>query len=159
MSLAADLQRLVEAFYGFYGRKGQEFEIDVNPTQDEMDKLVRKYQRDERFIRFIANYESQKVYVFSAMERSHSEVMYLLGIDPKQGDFVLLGEAERQGSKWTCIMSFDLEAGSIPDLYRFLSADWSWVDQYIMTTPYLEKLAKDIDAEDEVGWKQQDDTG
>jgi hypothetical protein len=117
------------------------YEIFVNPTQKEL--------REFEAVRFSADFKKKEVLAWNWTSELHPDLREKLGvtIPPEErigkywGIYFLEGVAVKRGSKFYMERSDVLHGFSYPEaITRQLEKDWSWVDRYIVVTPYLEKF-------------------
>lgn len=119
-------------------------EVDyfVNPTLQELDTI------GSGVIRFIADNNSQQLYVWDAHTKTHSAGMQDLGMKYEdlwkpEKNMYYAGWAEKQGSKYIMSNSDTLEGfieqieeapfrwgGSSSVVDKILNTDWSWIENY-----------------------------
>jgi hypothetical protein len=119
------------------------YEVFMNPSQKEL--------REFDAVRFSADSETGKVYAWQWGEDLHPDVRDKLGIhvspQDKLGRYwsinILEGVATRRGGRFYLESSDVLYNFGYPEeIMLLLSKDWSWVDRYIVVTPYLESYMK-----------------
>jgi hypothetical protein len=127
----------VDRFKSIYTK--QSFEVYLNPNYTEIKKNIGNN------VRFTA-LKQRGVYVWDADIGFHDDVTRNLKLD----SFVnirLAGEAYFRNGKYEMIDSDQLTDAFPTYLSDVLSIDWSWVDKYIIVSPYLNKLRKEYGIE------------
>jgi hypothetical protein len=156
---------ILEAYYSSFQSERAYTEIFENPSRSETLTLLRTSKI--RNIRFFADAKTRTVYAWDSDAAIHLEVWRHLGLWKTAGislvplkngacSHVLEGIAHREGSK--CVMFASHALQIVVDVLQdktaprnekeqcqayledFLSYDWSWVDKYIVATPYLNSL-------------------
>jgi hypothetical protein len=119
------------------------YDIFENPTQSD-------YRDLGKTIRFTADVSSKIVYAWQYDKAFHADTSRAVGIAHKYNDpDLLLGAAEWGGGTWKFmdsdfLRSFGgrLTADDRKYLQVLTSRNWTWVDRYILVTPYLDSLKK-----------------
>jgi hypothetical protein len=118
-------------------------EVFVNPSKKELREIDDK-------IRFSADAKTRKVYAWGAYENMHPFVRIALDINCSQklgahwcAD-VLEGIAHRRGAEYH-MMETDapfMDMIDRKDKFKetWFTFDWSWVDSYIVVTPWVERI-------------------
>ena len=126
----------------------QNFVVVVNPVKDDFTVLG-------NVVRFTADNRTKTVYAWAFSSGHHSDVSLGLKLkDTYSCPEVLRGAAEKTGSHYEFVASdflasFRKNPGEDDRrfLIQMLTKDWSWVDEYIVVTPYLGKLKGVFDLE------------
>jgi len=126
-------------------RKGQSFEVFVNPSVKEMKQV------DEMDgVRFTADNKDKKVYVWDSFVAIHNDVWDLetgkgRNFNRESCETVLHGECELKGGKY--VMNFSDEIHYQMDNKTFyirdIIKDFKWVNRYINIEDYLKKIMKE----------------
>lgn len=116
-------------------------QVFCNPTSTELASIT----KNSKEIRFIADGEHQKVYVFDSYLATHEGIMDLLNLIDKSNFFY--GYATVSNGKATFTKSHDLKIAlnntrdskySKNFLDKIFSYKWDWLNKYISgTTSYL----------------------
>lgn len=107
---------------------GVSFEVFINPSQKEL--------REFDAVRFIANNETKKVYVWGAHYEIHAVIWEKLGFSSSNiynSKDVLSGTTIKKGGKHETKYSDAMKK-------HHLSVDWEWVNKYIDVTKFIEKI-------------------
>lgn len=130
------------------GWQGSVGDIFVNPTSNDYNKL---HQDGAFILRFIADPNSKKVYVANADKLYHIEIARNANILSVFKSDALFGEAILNGTRAVMKKSDGLEsrltnltAGDIDWLDYFFTRDWSWLNKYIDSNNYLDKIKKQL---------------
>lgn len=124
------------------------YEVFVNPAPKEI--------REFDGVRFSANSKTKEVLVWLWHEDLHPDLRDKLGITiaPKDrlGHYwsinLLEGVANRRGSKFYMEGSDALRGFKYPEeITVLLQKDWSWVDRYVVVTPFIESYMKKYNIE------------
>ena len=129
------------------------FEVFKNPTFKEL----RSADSSGAGVRFSADMTTKTVYVWDVQCEIHDTVHRELGIKGKgtKVDFgwssLLLGIAEQHGSKYVMTdsdlfrTSLYYSIHSTAPAIEMVGNDWSWVDRYILVTPFLIKMKEKLE--------------
>src|SRR5271157_4144185 len=144
------LGKLVEAFYSGIKYMGGEYkEIYINPTSTEINEVsesLRPKSEDNlvdskiagRYVRYTA-IPSKKIFVFSPYIL-HEDLDRKFGIDTSKGEYIH-GIARKIRGKWTTVEAHSMDhivrEHKINEIKKFINTDWSWMDKYILTTPFI----------------------
>jgi len=143
------LEKLLESFYEVIKKHGEHEEIYVNPTSSEIDKVSKRLIPKEYdnlidskeqgyYIRYTA-VPSKKLYVFSPYIL-HNELVRTFGIEVETGEFIH-GIARKINGRWTSVEAHSIDhmvrEHKKDEIRKFMNTDWSWMDKYILTTPFI----------------------
>jgi len=145
MITASYVNNLLEEYHALMKFDDLDIPIFVNPTRSEF----REVGSD---VRFIADAEEKKVYVWDASKVIHRTMKYFLGLDTVSPT-MFWGEADKRGDNYLCVDSDSIR--TFVDFYKqdssykryidkFLSQDWSWVNKYIDMDPYIQEVREHI---------------
>jgi hypothetical protein len=114
---------ILEAYeMAFRGTMGHHTEVFVNPTRKELLEIGDA-------IRFIADAEVQKIYVWNSDYAFHSVAKKELGIN-KYEPHILPGIAVDKGSGFVSIESVSDQERDLDYVSRCLTFDWTWTKKY-----------------------------
>lgn len=119
------------------GRYGTSFEVFVNPTKKELMEVG----GGEYGIRFIADDEYKKLYVWNALKLIHQEAWEAMGFKGHIAyrDDYMLGQARHIGSgKWLVKSNYEKRMQKQTDYDRF--EKFKWVQKYIDIKGYFDKI-------------------
>jgi len=121
-------------------------EVFSNPTLKELIKLGPE-------IRFLADDSTKKIYVCDAVIGLHNDMKKIINLEPPNDsitqDFIgteiscsdwLEGLSRKRGSVYVMTSSDLLEFGRFELKQSLFQKDWSWVDRYILVSPYLQRM-------------------
>jgi hypothetical protein len=149
---------ILEEYSSSFKNRGHYVEIFVNPSRKEMSEIGSD-------IRFIADDETRKVYIWDAEKAFHLDIYYYSEERfSKTGKSVKIEEDEplysnllegigiRKSGDYVMIESHALDGfgregfpGTEAFLEDFLGRNWSWVDRYVRVTPYIARYQDDLD--------------
>jgi hypothetical protein len=118
-------------------------EVLENPTKKELREI-------DNIIRFSADAKTKTVYAWGAYENMHPLVRIALDIKCPQPignqwcSTILEGIAHRRGDKYhmTETDAPFMDMINFPNKYKetWFTIDWSWVDKYIIVTPWVNTI-------------------
>ena len=163
---ATEILRMIEEYLDRFNVRGESIEVFINPSRKERRDL------NVEFIRFFADDDNKKVYVWKGFSAVHGEMMWHLSLNGKDRSYppasgsrvdpfysnLLVGIAQPMGGG--SIEMID----SIP-IHRFLdylrpedrdeketktfrnlmSKDWRWLDKYIDASKYLKRVKEEFE--------------
>lgn len=128
------------------GTYGSDFTIYVNPTSSDYKELSKA---GVKFVRFVADSKSQKVYVVDDKTLLHYDLEKFAHVDPS--GIVLEGYAALYNGKIVMSHSDSLRIENLYDPYeltgyyqtwivKLATANWSWCNKYVDVSEFINKL-------------------
>jgi hypothetical protein len=151
---------ILEEYYSVIPGYGNYIPVFVNPTRSELLQASQNKSKNKSnwFIRFSADAEQEKLYVWSGYLAAHMDARDQLDLKcnghslEQRCSRIFEGIAEKEGSGFRVTSSHCLEAfGEVVEergskaekaslfLEDALNQDWSWVDKYIDLSSYIDK--------------------
>jgi len=136
-----------DSFKTSHRYKNSESTVEVfkNPSMKEMDEVAQNIDYDDddeqkrKEIRYIAYGPTKTLYVFNP-NTLHGYIAVHLKLKDYDKVPVVGGVATKINGKWTTTAAHNV------DIFvnkATKEADWTWIDKYIITTPYLKKFLKE----------------
>lgn len=140
-------EKYIGSFEDPYSRDYIEF--FVNPSRSEFTDAMQQSKKQRGFVRFFAFQKNKKVYIWN------SEVIHvnafgqikkndpsLKGVSSVSNN-ILPGVAKPGAGGWRMTSSDELRSEPVM-AKKVVKQDWSWVDNYIKVTPWIERARKKL---------------
>jgi len=146
-----------------FNRWGKRFDIYANPSGKDFREI------GEADVRFCADSSTKTIYVWDYLGNLHHEVRAKLNLKctgfalhdgGKWCTSILDGLASREGHRYIMNGSDMLKwaVNNTQVLDDILSRDWSWMDRYIISTPFINKFRDILDKHRDDVWMRLDAT-